>query len=329
VSAGIVQNTNGSVRWRSGLASAALIFAEYIRAFTPLTDGQVQIVAALVIVVLTATGIKSVKWAAAVQTTSSVAKVMAIAMLGLLIFARGHASGGAFAQPIDFHGLDVGGFWAAMVIVLYTYTGWAEFTYVAGEVRDPARTYPRALIGGMAIVVVLYLFINAAYLYVLPVPAIAKSSLVAATAVAGQFGVRAAGVVAALAMLSTFGNINATIFAGPRVLYAMGEDGALFRGLAAVNSRSGTPYVALIVNMVLGLIAVTTHTFEQLARIFILGRWPFIMLAVATVFFLPRRRPELAPLCRRFGYPLRRLLPAPEVEQTLLSSYVVDLLRWV
>ena len=104
-------------------------------------------------------------------------------------------------------------------------------------------------------------------------------------------------------MLSTFGALNGSIMASPRVWYAMANDGLFFRALGAVHPRNRTPYVALPLNMCLGLIAVFTHTFEQLTRIFVLGRWPFITLAVATVFVVPRRRPELAALCHRLGYP--------------------------
>jgi APA family basic amino acid/polyamine antiporter len=156
----------------------------------------------------------------------------------------------------------------------------------------------------MAIIVALYLIVNTAFLYVLPISGVAKSPLVAASAASGPLGSRAGLVVAAFVMLSTFGSLNGTILAGPRVYFAMGQDGVLFRQVGAVHGRNGTPYVALLVNMCLGLVALTTHSFEQLARIFVLGRWPFITLAVATVFFVPRRRPELAPLCRVWGYPV-------------------------
>jgi hypothetical protein len=153
-----------------------------------------------------------------------------------------------------------------------------EFTYVAGEVKDPVRTYPRALFIGMAIIVPVYLIINAAYLYTLPLPAMAKSSLVAETAASATLGPRGAAFVSALVMLSTFGALNGSLMASPRVWYAMANDGVLLRRIGAVHPRNHTPYVALTLNMILGLVAVFTHTFEQLTRTFVLGRWPFITL---------------------------------------------------
>ncbi|HSQ29667.1 MAG TPA: amino acid permease [Gemmatimonadaceae bacterium] len=287
----------------ASLAALALIFAEYTRAFASLTDGQVHLVAGALVVALTMANIRSVPWGVTLQTASTVAKVLALAILAVLIFALGDRSHGALAQPIAWGGLTVSSFFTALIAVLWTYTGWLEFTYVAGEVKDPVRTYPRALFAGMAIIVPVYLIINAAYLYVLPLPAVAKSTLVAATAATAPLGSGGAVFVAALVMLSTFGALNGSIMASPRVWYAMANDGLFFRSVGAVHPRRGTPHVALLLNMCLGLVAVFTHTFEQLTRIFVLGRWPFITLAVATVFLLPRRRPELAPLCRAWGYP--------------------------
>ncbi len=288
----------------AAIAALALIFAEYTKAFATLSDDQVHLVAGALVVALTLANVRSVPWGVTLQNVSSVAKVVALAILAVLIFALGSSSHGALSQPVTWSGMSNGGFFTALIAVLFTYTGWMEFTYVAGEVKDPVRTYPRALFAGMAIIVPVYLIINAAYLYALPLPVMAKSTLVAATAAKGVLGPGGSAFVAALVMVSTFGALNGSIMSSPRVWYAMAKDGLFFKSIGAVSPRTGTPYVALLLNMGLGLIAVFTHTFDQLTRIFVLGRWPFITLAVATVFFVPRRRPDLAPLIRRLGYPL-------------------------
>jgi amino acid transporter len=225
----------------------------------------------------------------------------------LLIFRRGNGAAGALAQPIEWSAMTVTGFWTAMVAVLWTYTGWVDLTYVAGEIRDPARNYPRALLSGLAVVLVVYLLANAAYLYVLPLSAMSKSTLVAATAAERGLGSYGAPVVAALVMVSTFGSLNGSILTSPRVFFAMAEDGLFFRSVAAVHQRYHTPYVALVLYMLLGIAGVATRSFEQLAEMFVLGIWPFYALGVGAVFLVPRRRPELAPLCRAWGYPV---LPA-------------------
>ena len=278
----------------SALAALALIFAEYARVFGPLTDHQVQLVAGLLLVLLTAANIRSVSWSAALQNASTLAKVLALVALTLLIFGLGDPTRGAFAQSVDWSGMTARGFWTALIVVLWTYTGWVDFTYVAGEVRDPLRTFPRALTIGMVVILLVYLGINAAYLYVLPIGEMAKSSLVAATAVQGPLGSRGALFVALLVMVSTLGSLNGSILTSPRVFFAMAEDDLFFRSVAAVHPRGRTPYVALGLYMLLGLAGVATRTFEQLAALFVLGAWPFYALAVGAVFTLPRRRPDLA-----------------------------------
>ncbi len=246
----------------AAVAAVALIFAEYARAFTPLSDRQVQVVAGALLVTLTVANIRSVHWSAWLQNASTITKVIALAALAVLIFGLGNSAHGTFAQPVAWGGFTAGGFWTALISVLWTYTGWVDFTYVAGEVRDPSTTYPRALLAGMAIVVFVYLAINAAYLYVLPLPAMATSTLVAATAAERAIGTHAATFVALLVMISTFGSLNGSILTSPRVYFALADDGLFFR------------------------------------------IWPFYALSVAAVFLMPRRRPELAPLCRGWGYPV-------------------------
>jgi basic amino acid/polyamine antiporter, APA family len=199
----------------AALAAIALIFAEYARAFTPLSDVQVQLVAGALLVVLTMANVRSVNWTAWLQNVSTVAKVLALAALSLVIFGRGDAARGAFTQPMAFSGVATIGFWTALIAVLWTYTGWVDVTYVAGEIRDARRTFPRAMAGGMAVVVVVYLLANAAYLYVLPMPVMASSTLVAATAAERAIGPAGAAFVALLVMISTFGSLNGSILTSP------------------------------------------------------------------------------------------------------------------
>jgi len=291
----------------AALAAVALIFAEYARAFATLSDRQVHLVAAALLVALTAANIRSVSWSAGLQNVSTVTKVIALAALSLVILHSGNEATGALSESLAWRRVSLGGFWPALIVVLWTYTGWVDLTFIAGEVRDPARTFPRAVLGGMAVILLVYLLANAAYLSVLPVPAMAASPLVAATAAQRAVGPRGAAAVAALVMLSTFSSLNGSILTSPRVFFAMAEDGLFFRSVARVHPRYRTPFVALLLYLVLGLVGVTTRSFEQLAEMYVLGIWPFYALAVGAVFVVPRRRPELAALCRAWGYPV---LPA-------------------
>jgi basic amino acid/polyamine antiporter, APA family len=288
----------------SVLGAIAMIFAAYVGAFTPLTDTAQRAIAASVILVLAAGNYRSVRWGAAVQNASTVAKVAALIGLALAAFAFGDPSLGAFGLESGATNVAWAGLGAALIAVLWTYDGWADVTYVAGEVKDPARTLPRALIGGTFIVVLVYMAVNAAYLYVLRIDEMAASSLVAADAATRIFGAVGASAVAALVMLSTFGALNGAIMSGPRVFFALADDGLFFRRIAAVHPRFATPHAAIALAALLGIGYVSVRTFEELAAAFILGIWPFYILAVGAVFLLRRRYPHAERPYRAWGYPV-------------------------
>jgi APA family basic amino acid/polyamine antiporter len=287
----------------SALGAIAMLFAEYLGALVPIGPGAVRVAAAAAILLLAAVNVRSVTWGAAVQNASTAAKALALTGLALLTFALGDGSGGAFAQPIGFAPLSWGGFGLALVSVMWAYDGWADLTFLGSEVRDPARTFPRALLGGTAVVVVIYLVVNAAYLWVLTVPEMADRPLVAADAARSFLGPAGASVVAAMVMVSAFGALNGATMTGPRILFAMADDGLFFRPVAAVHPTWRTPWGAILLAAGLGVGYVSVRSFEQLADAFILGIWPFYALAVGAVFILRRDRPDLERPYRTAGYP--------------------------
>jgi APA family basic amino acid/polyamine antiporter len=287
----------------SALGAIAMLFAEYLGALVPLPPGGVRLVAAAAIILLAAANVRSLAWGAAVQNASTAAKVAALGGLAVLAFALGDGRTGALAGPISFQPLSWGGFGVALIAVMWAYDGWADLTFLGGEVRDPARTLPRALLGGTAAIVVIYLVVNAAYLYVLPVPEMAGRPLVAADAARKIFGAAGASVVAAMVMTSAFGALNGAMMTGPRVFFAMADDGLFFRRIAAVHPTYRTPWAAITLAALLGVGYVSIRSFEQLADAFILGIWPFYALTVGAVFLLRRRHPELARPYRTVGYP--------------------------
>jgi len=288
----------------SALGAIAMLFAEYVQEFLPMTGTQVRLVAAGAILLLASANIRSVTWGAAVQNASTAAKVLALVGLALLAFALGEFSQGALAGPIGLEPRSWGGFGVALIAVMWAYDGWADLTFLAGEVRDPARTLPRALLGGTLAIVAIYLLVNTAYLWVLPLEEMADRPLVAADAARKLIGEGGAGVVAAMVMVSAFGALNGSTMTGPRIFFAMADDGLFFRPVAAVHPRFRTPWVAIALAALLGIGYVSIRSFEQLADSFILGIWPFYALAVGAVFLLRRRRPDLERPYRTAGYPL-------------------------
>lgn len=262
---------------------------------------------AVFIVIVAAVNYFGIKRGAILQNVSTAFKVAALAALVGLGFAIGHGMG---AGPMLAQRAPVAAspFLLAMVAILWAYDGWADLAFVSGEVKDPQRVLPRALILGTAIVVVLYLGANLVYLYLIPIAQMKQAELVAADV--AQLLVGPPGIVAisAAVAVSTFGTLNGSMMTAPRIFFAMADDGLFPRAIARVDQRTGAPTAAILLAAVLGVVFVLIRTFTELADQFIIGIWPFYALAVAAVFVLRRRRPDLPRPYRTVGYPLVPLL---------------------
>lgn len=306
----------------SALGAIAMLFAEYVEEFIPMSGTGIRFVAAGAILVLAAANIRSVDWGALVQNLSTIAKVAALVGLAAVAFLLGDVSLGAFSEPADFGPRSWGGFGVALIAVLWAYDGWADLTFMGGEVRDPSRTLPRALLGGTLAIIAIYMVVNAAYLFVLTVDDMSGRPLVAADAARRIFGDGGAAVVAAMVMMSAFGALNGATMTGPRIFFAMADDGLFFRPIAHVHPRYHTPWAAIGLAAALGIGYVSLRTFEQLADSFILGIWPFYALAVGAVFRLRRTRPDLPRPYRTVGYPWVPLLFLVASVTILLNAVV-------
>jgi amino acid transporter len=193
----------------------------------------------------------------------------------------------------------------AMVSVMWAYDGWADLSFMSGEVKDPGRNLPRALILGTLAIIFIYLLVNLAYLYLVPLPEMAQSRLIASTAVEripflGQAG---AGLISGVVMISTFSSTNATMMSSPRIFFGMADRGLFFKAIARVSPRFKSPSTAIFLATGLGVVYVLFNDFQQLADKFVLGIWPFYVLAVMAVFLVRRSRPDLPRPYRVFGYP--------------------------
>jgi len=242
---------------------------------------------------------------AILQNVSTVFKVGALALLVVLGFALGSRSaalpeGGIFAQRAA---VGLSPFLLAMVAILWAYDGWADLAFVGGEVRDPQRNLPRALLLGTATVVVLYLGANLVYLFLIPIQQMKQAELVAADVAQLVIGPAGVVVVSAAIAVSTFGTLNGSMMTAPRIFFAAAEDGLLPSVIARVDPRTHSPTAAVVLMTVMGTIFVLVRTFTALADQFIIGIWPFYALAVAGVFVLRRKRPDLERPYRTWGYP--------------------------
>jgi len=247
--------------------------------------------------------------AARVMNVTTVAKYGAIAALGLLAFTATSGSVAHFSPAFE-GGLDLSLMGTALIAIMWTYDGWADLSFMGGEVKNPARTFPLALIFGTAAILLVYLVLNVAYIYAVPVSEMAGAKLIAATAAERipLFGGGGGAVVSAIVMLSCFGTLIGSMMTGPRIFFAMADRGLFFKGIARVSPRYRSPSVAIGLTTALGVLYVLFNDFQQLADKFILGIWPFYALAVAAVFVLRRTRPDLPRPYRTWGYPLVPLL---------------------
>ena len=293
----------------SALGGIASVFGAYALRSFGIDPAEHELgsnmVAAGAIVFAMVMNILGIRLGAAIVGLSTIAKYGALALLVLVAFAIGGPHGATFSNFTATAGpVEAGLFGLALISVLWAYDGFADLSYVAGEVKDPKRTLPRALIFGTAAIVAIYLATNLAYLYVLPVEQMAASPLVAADTLqvlVGQLGV---GIIAVVVMISTFGSVNGSMLVNPRIFFAMAEDRLFFQSMAKVHPRYQTPHVAIILTAALGVFFVLTRTFEQLADTFVLTMWPFYALSVAAIYRLRRTRPDLERPYQAWGYPV-------------------------
>lgn len=292
----------------TGAGAIALVFAEYLGRLLPPAAEHVRLVAVGLIVLLSTAQYRSVRFGAAIQNASTIAKVVAILALTATAFLLAEPNLGASGDAAPAPAVTWSGFGLGVVTVLWAYNGWQDVTCLSGEVRDPGRALPRALVGGTLVVVGIYLAANAAYLRVLPIEGIATSPLVASDVAVRLVGPVGSALVAALVCLSTFGSLNAVLMTIPRVFWAMAADGLFFRKVAAVHPRFQTPHVAIASIGTLAAAYVLFRSFEQLIEAFILASLPFWALSVGSVIVLRRARPELPRAYRTPGYPVVPLL---------------------
>jgi amino acid transporter len=287
----------------SAAGAIATVFSEYfLRSLGVDAAVWVDFIAAAAIVVAAVINIAGVKVGAAVAGLSTIAKCGALVVLVLAAFLAGAGSTAnlaASATPVEGRLFGL-----ALISVLWAYDGFADVSFAAGEVRDPQRTLPRAIVGGTMAIIAIYVAANAAYLYLNPIATLAASSLVAADTARGVFGEIGVSLVSVVVAISTFGSLIAIMLSAPRIFFAMADDGLFFQSLARVHPRFGTPYVAILLAMTLGVLFVLTRTFEQLADTFVLSIWPFYGVAIAGLFRLRRLRPSMARPYLVAGYPV-------------------------
>jgi APA family basic amino acid/polyamine antiporter len=288
---------------------AATSFSLPIGTFRPFADFGMKAVAAGLIVTLTIVNYLGVRFGGNVQNFFTLAKVSAIVTLIVLTFvapevgsaqnlvadSRAHAPNiGGLALALGIAGALQGAFWA--------YDGWNNITYIAGEVRRPRTTIPRALIAGMTVIICVYLLTNLAYVYVLPIDVMAGSKLVASD-VAERIVTGGGALIAAAVMLSTFGTVNGTILASARVYFSMARHNVFPRFLGRTHPRFHTPAASLVMQCAWSILLLFSGTFDSLTDTLIFVSWIFYAAGAFGLFVLRRRYRDAERPYRVPGYP--------------------------
>jgi len=271
------------------IAATAVIFARYVAYFTPLEDLGIRVVAVAAVLGLSAINYLGVRQGSVLQTVVTAAKILAIALILVLVLLLGgpapqQSAAGGHPAPAGLRE-----FVLAISAGLFSFGGWHMVTYAAEETRNPEQTIPRALLIGTLTVTACYLALNAACLYVLPLERVIASTRVAADAASVLAGPRGAAVVSGLVILSSIGVLNGVILAGPRVYLAMAQDGLLFRWMGAVEPRFHTPHVAILVQALWSSLLVATGTYRALFTRVIYTEWLFFAVMAIGLLRLRRR----------------------------------------
>jgi APA family basic amino acid/polyamine antiporter len=305
----------------SAIAYASIAFGEYLVSLVPSLAGRETMIGAFVIAIFGILQWSGLRSSSTVQQATSLIKALAFIALIAACFWFGGSKAAAPA-PMRTEPLFVAIILSVQAIIL-TYDGWYEALYFTEEIKDPVRELPRSMIGGVAIVVVIYVLMNAALVYVLPLGEIAGSKLPAADAARRLFGESGGKVLLVLSLISLPAMINAVMLCAPRILYAMSRAG-LFPSAMAMVSKRGNPDWAVAATVGLALLLVSSGTFKTLIAvasvIFVVNH----CFALSALFVLRKREPNLPRPFRAWGYPWVSALVLAAGIGIVAGSFVSD-----
>ena len=265
-----------------------------------------QIGATFMVLLLSGLNILGVRRSGAVQTLFTASKLLVLVILIALGLTYGHGSWQSFHPflPAGGHGGLLTAFGIATVSALWAYDGWNNLSMVAGEVQNPQRSVPMALIGGALLVLVVYALVNLAYFHVLPVALIRGTNTVASDAARRFMGDAGGAFIAVGVMISTFATLNGSILAGSRIPYAAAREGLFPARLSSVHTRFRTPAVSLVWQALIAGAFTLTGGYQSLYTKAIFSEFLFYALCTGGVFVLRRREPDLPRPYRTWGYPV-------------------------
>ncbi len=319
---------NGWVSFFAGfsapIAAAALAIAAYLAYFLPalapdsptavvlplgittIKIGGAQLVACAIVLVFTAVNLFGVSQVALLQNALTITKLIVIAAFLFFGFALGTGDWAHFSEGVVRASPSplAAQFAVSLIFVFYAYSGWNAAVYVAEEIRDPERTLPLALVSGTLLVAVLYAALNVLYIYAAPLDELAGVVAVGATAASALFGEQTAGLFSGAMAVSLLATVNAMCLIGPRVYYAMAQDGAFFAVGGELHPRWESPWVAVLAQGACCVVLILTGTFESLAYYIGFTLFLFSALSVLALMRFRRRHGWKRSRWVNLGYPL-------------------------
>ena len=288
------------------IAAVSTTCARFIGVFLPMSDGAVRLLAAGILWTLSIVNILGIRPGSLVQnvfTTLKILALLALIAIGLFWFKAPDLSlGPLFPGGVDLKILSAMGL--ALMPALFSYGGWQNLNFVAGEVKNPARTLPLAIISGVSLVVAVYVLSNVVYVRALPLPGIASSTRLASDALQAMVGPGGAKFISLAIIVSTFGITNVFILTGARVVQVMAGRGAFFPGAAKVHPRFGTPVAAIVLQSAWASVLLLSNTYGQLLQYVTFGDWIFFGLTALALIVLRRKLPDAPRPYRVWGYPV-------------------------
>jgi APA family basic amino acid/polyamine antiporter len=280
---------------------------------------RLQLVALAAIIITTLINCAAVRVSGGVASVLTGMKIVLLLGVGFGAFFYssgdwghlGMANNGGLCEGVPITTGGIAGFAAAMIGALWAYDGWNNITFLAGEVKNPGRNLPLALIGGGFVVMALYLFVNVSYFHVLTPTEIASvpaSSSVAAEVVRRLLGAVAVTLMAAAMMTSSFGALHASILATARIPYALAKDGLIVKSLARVSPRTHVPIRALVVQCFWACVVALSGEYDTLTDYAIFALTLFYALVAGSIFIYRRREPDTERPYRTWGYPVVPIL---------------------
>lgn len=298
-------------RFSAIVENSFIIHIPFIGNILPLENIGVKLITISLVLFLTIINYFGVKFGGGIASFFTSAKVLILLFFVIAAFAFAGGNANNFSSHLNntfdqFNGNPsiFFGVVAALSGAFWAYDGWNNVTYLAGEIKRPQRNIPLGLVIGTVIVIIIYVLVNLAYIYVLPLNEIAKSELVASDAAQRILGNLGGGFVAAAVLVSTFGTSNGTIMASARVYHAMANRGMFFQSIGKTNAKFFTPANALFLQAFWTSILVISGTFDILTDMLIFVSWIFYGLGAAGVFILRKKMPDSLRPYKVWGYPI-------------------------